>query len=116
MYPELRTNRFNVAQAAVTASGQSAAWVNDAIQGDVCVNLNFTAVTGTTPSLTAQLQVSDDGGTTWYSVGGAVTSAITATGQARIAASSVLEGMSRLNYTVTGTTPSFTFAIHVLTN
>lgn len=114
MYPELRINRFQVAQAAITASGQSAAWVNDAIQGSVVVDINATAVTGTTPSLTVQLQASDDGGTTWYNVG-AASSALTAAGQLRLASTPVLEGMCRLNYTVSGTTPSFTVTLRVLT-
>jgi hypothetical protein len=82
--------------------------------------INMGTVSGTTPTLTAQVQGSADGGTTWYNIAGAVTPTINATGQtvltvypgvaavANAAVSSVLPRTWRLNYTLGGTTPSFT--------
>lgn len=82
--------------------------------------INMGTVTGTTPTLTAQVQGSADGGTTWYNITGAVTPTINATGTttlvvypgvaavANAAVSSVLPRTWRLNYTIGGTTPSFT--------
>lgn len=91
------------------------------------------AVTGTTPTFTPQLQYSFDGGTTWVNYGPAMTT-ITASGQHTLivypanvsqtagatpanfttgAASTVVVNAPlprtwRLNYTIGGTTPSFT--------
>jgi hypothetical protein len=90
-------------------------------------------VSGTTPSLTAQLQFSPDAGTTWLNLG-PVTTAITTTANTSlivigpqnwsqtagstpvtlttgatttIAINAPLPRTWRLNYTITGTTPSF---------
>lgn len=86
----------------------------------------ISAVSGTTPTLTAQLQYSPDGGTTWINLGAAST-ALTAAGQIVFVVSpTLLTGLTtggtsttliasplprtwRLNYTIAGTTPSFTF-------
>jgi hypothetical protein len=82
--------------------------------------INMGAVSGTTPTLTAQVQGSADGGTTWFNITGAVTPSINATG---VTVLTVYPGVSavanasvpmnlprtwRLNYTIGGTTPSFT--------
>lgn len=98
------------------------------------ITLNIGTVTGTSPTLTAQLQWSPDGGTTWINLGPA-TASITATGlhtllvypsnesQAAgatpanlttgaaqtVAINAPLPRTWRLNYTIGGTTPSFTF-------
>lgn len=82
-------------------------------------------VSGTTPTLTAQLQWSPDAGTTWLNLGGAST-AVTATGNTitflcypntgtptigatqTVLVASPLPRTWRLNYTIGGTTPSFT--------
>lgn len=90
-------------------------------------------VTGTTPTLTAQLQVSPDGGTTWLNVGaasgtvtatgntilidvyptnestaGATPAALTTSATQTLQINTVLPRTWRISYTITGTTPSFT--------
>jgi hypothetical protein len=82
--------------------------------------INMGTVTGTTPTLVAKLQGSNDGGTTWYDIPGAVTPTITSSGQtllevypgvtpaANAAVSSPLPRTWRVAYTIGGTTPSFT--------
>lgn len=97
------------------------------------ITLVVGAVTGTTPSMTPQLQYSDDGGTTWTNYGPAMP-AITATGThilvvypantsqaAGVTPANLTTGGAsttvnnapmprtwRLNYTISGTTPSLT--------
>lgn len=62
------------------------------------------APTGTSPTLTFSLDVSQDG-TNWFSV--ATTAPLTAAGNVRLVASNVIEPFVRLSWTVGGTTPSF---------
>jgi len=109
---------FNqVSGPAVTANGNSA--IQDLSQSravgedspdlnNLSVILNVTAVSGTTPSLTVEVQWSNDG-TTFVSAGTPDTfTAITAAGTAQ--KSMTVKGRYvRLKYTVSGTTPSFTF-------
>ena len=89
-------------------------------------------VSGTTPTLTAQLQYSPDAGTTWlnegpvstaitttgntitfeiyptnFSVAGATPAALTTGATTTVQLNTVLPRTWRLNYTITGTTPSF---------
>jgi hypothetical protein len=98
--------------AAITVSGAGAQFVLPDANGVVEVLVNVTAVSGTTPSLTPKLQVSQDG-VNWFD---AVTgSPMTATGTQRLATQS-LAAYGRLFYTVSGTTPSFTLANTVLAN
>jgi hypothetical protein len=98
--------------AAITATTNGAQFVLPNGQGNVEVLIQTSAVTGTTPSLTPKLQVSQDG-TNWFD---AVTgTALTAAGTQRIACQS-LAAYGRLVYTVSGTTPSFTVAATVLAN
>lgn len=85
-------------------------------------------VSGTTPTLAAQLQYSPDGGTTWINLG-AVLPNLTVTGNSGliVVSPSLLTGLTsgatqtvliasplprtwRLNYTIGGTTPSFTIS------
>jgi hypothetical protein len=84
------------------------------------ISINMGTVSGTTPTFTAQAQFSPDGGTTWVNIAGAVTASITATGvytliiypgvtvAANASISYPLPRTWRLNYTIGGTTPSFT--------
>ncbi len=75
--------------------------------------MNVTAVSGTTPTLAVKLQVSDDGGTTWYDLpGGAFTSATAATAQA-IQISNFGDTLRAVS-TIGGTTPSFTYAVKLV--
>lgn len=104
---------------AKTATFNGATQTNYNASGAVIV-LNMGVVSGTTPTLTAQLQGSADGGTTFFNIPGAVTASITATGvyvlavypgvtvAANAAVSFPLPRTWRLVYTIGGTTPSFT--------
>lgn len=104
---------------AKTASFAGATQTNYNHRG-VSIVINMGTVTGTSPTFTAQVQGSADGGTTWYSIPGAVTASITTTGvtpltvypgatvAANASISYPLPRIWRLNYTIGGTTPSFT--------
>jgi hypothetical protein len=93
--------------AAITASGSSSA-VQVPLGGCVTVGIVASAVSGTTPSATFEIQWSFDG-TNWGSADGAAD-----TFAAITAAKSVFKNVTvkaplmRLSWTVTGTTPSFT--------
>lgn len=102
---------LQVAQAAVTATGNSALFEQRGDDGLLVVDLNITAVSGTSPSLTVQIQGSFDQ-TNWFNIGSA-SAAQTTTGKLRMTETSALEPYLRLAYTVTGTNPSFTFTIMV---
>jgi hypothetical protein len=90
-------------------------------------------VTGTTPTLTAQLQISPDGGTTWLNFGpasgavtttgntilidvypanetvaGATPAALTTGATQTVQINAALPRTWRISYVITGTTPSFT--------
>lgn len=103
---------INVLNAAVlTASGQSAA-INPAPEGsiadnaDLNIEIEVTAVSGTTPSCQFSVLWSDDG-THWAAEPDNVGSAFTAAGNA-VATIPVRGALFALAYTITGTTPSFT--------
>jgi hypothetical protein len=99
-----------VASAARTTTGQSGTLsTHGARTLDVAVDV--TAVSGTTPSLTLSVEWSTDGGTTWFvgDVADAFT-AITAAAK-RTRRFDVKGGHYRLVWTISGTTPSFTFAV-----
>lgn len=69
--------------------------------------LTVSAVAGTTPSATVTLQTSADG-TSWRTL--ATYSAATGAGSQRLSASG-LDRLVRASWTITGTTPSVTFAV-----
>jgi hypothetical protein len=106
-----------------TASGSGQTWTNDGATG-VIAWVNVTAVSGTTPSATFRLQWSPDLGTTWVDwdttnlQSTAVTTATTVTLKAgpglpvtaNTSKNDVVPRRLRVAYTITGTTPSFTFS------
>lgn len=98
--------------AVVTATGNSPQCVLPNSEGLVEVLIVASAVSGTTPSLTPVLQVSNDGVNWFTAVSG---SAMTAVSNQRLACQS-LAAFARLAYTVSGTTPSFTLTVNVLAN
>ena len=115
---------------AVTGSGATNAIpINTFISG--IVGIDVTAVSGTTPRLDAYLQVSDDGGNTWYdmpytllTVTSAAASDVTASEKKRNIIDNLTSGtrkalavfpelaadVCRLAWIISGTTPSFTFS------
>jgi hypothetical protein len=108
--------------SARTASGTGTTFTNHN-GGSVSFWLNVTAVLGTTPSMTVRLQWSPDNGTTWLDMDttNLQTASITATGNftlsvgpslpvtANRSANQIAPRLMRLAWTITGTTPSFTF-------
>lgn len=107
------------AYTATTGSSQTA---NRNFRG-VLLYLNVTAVSGTSPTLTVQLQGKDPSSGNWFAVA-AATSAVTAmgqyvyvfypgatTGSATLGVSTVLPANWRVNAVIGGTSPSFTFTV-----
>lgn len=72
------------------------------------VQLDVTAASGTSPSLTVLLEDSLDG-TNWNTIG--TFAAKTAAGREVINVTTPFAETVRASWTVTGTTPSFTFSI-----
>jgi hypothetical protein len=112
------------ASAARTATGTGVTVTNATGSGAIFF-VNVSAASGTTPTLVLRLQVQDPVATAnWLDVPGAVTATLTGTGQTALlcVAPGVNEvANSKVNYplprtyrfawTITGTTPSFTFSI-----
>jgi hypothetical protein len=74
-----------------------------------------TAVSGTTPSMSVFLQDSLDGGTTWANIPGASAGPITSSASSPISSAYVgaFGPKVRILWTITGTSPSFTFSVDV---
>jgi hypothetical protein len=100
--------------AAVTASRNSGVFDLSGYTSGA-IYWNFTAVSGTTPSLTALLQCSVDGFTTVATVPAGLIAAPAAFTAGGLVVTPFLIpialGQCRLNYVITGTTPSFTGTI-----
>lgn len=107
---------FTRAGAAETAAG-STPDINTSEVGNVAIDVNVTAVSGTTPSLALVVdRLGSDG--IYYQIH--AFAAITAAGKASVnlgpgATVNAIPGNAiRLRWTVTGTTPSFTFSASVI--
>lgn len=108
-----QTTAVVLPSAARTATGQSTAFAVGTRE-TLAVLVNVTAVSGTSPSLTVNVEWSDDG-TNWFVADPAdAFTAITAAGK-KVKVFSVKGLSARLNYTISGTTPSFTFAASAVT-
>lgn len=108
---------------AQTATGTGSAITNYDAKGASFI-INTTAVTGTdTPTMVVKFQMQDIVSSNWVDIPGAVTGNITGTGQTLItlypgltvSANSKIDfplpRIYRAAWTITGTTPSFTFSI-----
>lgn len=93
---------------ARTASGSSAAAGGMTSRTTLRVQLNVTAASGTSPSLTVVLEDTVDG-TNWNTIG--TFAAKTAAGREVINVTAPFTETVRATWTITGTTPSFTFSI-----
>lgn len=101
-----------LASAARTASGNMGNTGLDVSGAEaVALELNVTAVSGTTPSLTVSIEHSNDG-TNWAAADPVdAFAARTTTG--RVFKNVTVKGrFIRLVWTISGTTPSFTFAVN----
>lgn len=97
---------YNAAMAALTASGFSPSFSNTGyanIDAEVVITA---APTGTTPTLTVQLQGSLDN-VNFYNIG-AATASLNGVGRTMLSNTNVDDPFLRLAYVVTGTTPSYT--------
>lgn len=94
--------------SARTASGSSAAVGGLEEQSALRVQLNVTAAAGVTPSMAVLLEDSLDGAN-WNTIG--TFAAKTAAGREVINVTTPFAGMVRATWTITGTSPSFTFSI-----
>lgn len=102
---------YLAASAARTTTGNGTAvtgWSRSA--GAAVVKLDVTAASGTTPSLTVTVQDSPDG-STWTTRD--TFAAKTTTGNETRSLPGGLAPNVRASWTITGTTPSFTFSVQV---
>lgn len=93
----------------VTATSTGAAFPITDI-ANLIPTMTITAVSGTTPSMTLDLQVSPDNGATWLPLPG-ITGAQTAAGSVKDVFDVSQWTQGRWAYSVSGTAPSFTIGI-----
>lgn len=99
------------ALAALSATGNGTSQDNSASSANGAVaHLHITAVSGTTPSMTAKIQHSTNN-STWTDL--ATFSAATAVGSQTLQITGTVNRYVRASYTITGTTPSFTTLIAI---
>ncbi len=104
--------------AATSGAGVDGAAIGVGDCSIVDVQVNVTAVGGTTPSLQVFIDASCDGGATWTQI--AAGTAITAVGNQMFsvgigsANNAGLGNQIRARYTLTGTTPSATFGVQAV--
>lgn len=102
------------ASATQTATGQTGVLSGYGGASTLRVQVNVTAASGTTPTMTVAIQDTLDG-TNWNTVG--ITSSLTTTGVtileigAGLANNHVFADRLRVQWTIGGTTPSFTFEV-----
>lgn len=99
-----------VASAARTTSAVSSAVVGYGGARLLRAQVDVTAVSGTTPSLTVLLEDTIDG-TNYYTIG--TFAAKTAVGREAISITTPFTDTVRASWAITGTTPSFTFSVSV---
>ena len=105
------TKTYNLhTSAAETTNGNTAINAGDCKEALLAINIS--AVSGTTPSCQFVLEVNDGLGN-WYSIPNATIAAQTTTGSVIIALTNFHDNI-RLSWSLTGTTPSFTFAATLL--
>jgi hypothetical protein len=96
-----------VTNATITATGATGAFpLNQNFNSVLCEIEIGAAPTGTSPTITFQLQVSLDGSN--YENFGSATSSLTAAGITALSNTNVAAPLAKIAYTVGGTTPSFT--------
>lgn len=78
--------------------------------------VNVTSASGILPTMVVQLQHSPDG-SVWYNLGNI---SVTATGVSTLSASpaalALIAEFARISWTITGTNPSFTFTVDLVTH
>jgi hypothetical protein len=94
--------------AARTTSGNGSA-ISTGLEAAQVAKLDVTAASGTTPSLTVVIEESANGSTGWATK--ASFTARTTTGSQIIALPRLNHAFLRATWTISGTTPSFTFSV-----
>lgn len=124
-----------LASGALTATGTTSN-ITLPLCDSYTIIQDITAASGTSPTLDTALQVTVDGGTTWYSVmrfaqvtaantqritfqpiqgrGEASSQAALADTGGQVTANQPLSQLVRFKYTIAGTSPSFTTAIYLI--
>jgi hypothetical protein len=103
------------ASAAASSSGAGSAIACENAR-KLSILADVTAASGTSPTLLLSVEWSHDGGTTWFAADPVdVFSSITAAGK-RAKLFDVKAPHARVVWTLGGTTPSFTFALHSYAN
>ncbi len=97
-----------VPSAARTASGDSGVWDGFSDSSTLRVQLDVTAVAGTSPSLSAFVEDTLDG-TNWNAIG--TFAAKTTVGHEVLNVTTPFANRIRVRWAMTGTTPSFTFSV-----
>lgn len=100
------------ASAATTTTGQTAGFPTG-YQNTLDIFVDITAVSGTTPSMTVNVEWSNDNAT-WFAADTADSFTAATAAQKRVKEFAVKGNYARLNYTISGTTPSFTWAATAL--
>lgn len=100
------------ASAATTTTGNTAGFPTG-YQNSVDIFVDITAVSGTTPSMTVTVEWSNDNAT-WFASDPADTFTAATAAQKRVKEFTVKGQYARLAYTISGTTPSFTWAATAL--
>lgn len=101
---------FLATSAARTATGQGSA-VSTGVEQAQVAKLDVTAASGTTPSLTVTIEESANGSTGWAAHSSFT--ARTGTGSQVIELRKRSQPFLRAAWTISGTTPSFTFSVQV---
>lgn len=92
--------------ATATATGTGAA-IELGDLATLRLDLTVSAASGTTPSLTVSIETSKDG-STWRSLGSFVAATTTTSERKSFVG---CDRYARVSYTISGTTPSFTFSV-----
>jgi len=105
-------NETLVASAARTTTGNTGNIFGYGAATSLRVLLDVSAASGTTPSLTVLVEDSFDGGTNWNTIG--TFAAKTAVSREALNITTPLSELIRVSWTITGTTPSFTFSVNTI--
>ncbi len=106
-----------LATAARTASGQSVAVETRGYVGDLVFILDCAAGTGTAPTLDVVVQEADSASGPWTNVTNGAFAQVTDAGASMQKLSVNVDSIkpfTRLDYAITGTTPSFTFSVNAI--
>lgn len=100
-----------VTSAARTATGNSGS-LDAPIESILVLAVAVSAASGTTPSMTLSVEWSMDGGTTFHAVDTAADAFAAITTTTNVVKSFTTKGSNyRIVWTISGTTPSFTFTV-----